>query len=188
MSVDGEERLQKRLLNLVQNDFKIYSQVVGRNLIFQDEEVRIDFLLYPKQHLLDKGFDPVWFGIEVKHFGKLGETGKMSRFVWQCITYAQSEFEVNNQTIRPAFVLGYSDVEEVNKDSEREYLSQWIGMLRLAGLAKVGVFQEIKPSDYRPNGGWSIVFSSSTYFTFSKGEYSRKNYNIFKINIGNSAE
>lgn len=188
MSFDGEEKLQQELLKTIQSDFVIYPQVEGRHLIYQTEKVRIDFLLYPKQHLIENGFDPIWFGIEVKHFGKIGETGKMSRFIWQCVSYVQSEFKVNEEIIRPAFVLGYSDVEAINKGTDREYLSQWIGMLRLAGLAKVGSFQKIKSSAYNPNGGWSIVFSSSTYFTYSKGEYNRKNYNISKINIGNCAE
>jgi hypothetical protein len=110
----------------------------------------------------------------------------MSRFVWQCITYRQSEFCIDAEIIRPKFVLGFSDVEDVNTNADRVYLYQWQGMKRLAGLANVGMFYEILPTKNNPSGGWRIRFSSSTYFSFSNGRYHRlKNYNIFKRNIGN---
>lgn len=189
MSAEGEEKLQQKLLSLTQNDFYIFQQTKGKNLV-HSVTVIIDLLLYPKQHLIDAGFDPVWFGIEVKHFGQPGETGKMSRFIWQCITYVQSEFETkDHSTIRPTFILGFSDINEVNgtSETERYYLAQWLGMVRLAGLAKVGIFNEIKPSNHYPTGGWKIEFSSSTYFRVLGSEYHRTNYDIHKINVGNCA-
>ena len=86
------------------------------------------------------------FGVEVKHFGIPGETGKMSRFIWQCITYTQSSFQIDGLGRKPAFVLGFSDVFDVNQNSDelnKEHLCQLTGMLRLAGLAHVGTFSEI---------------------------------------------
>ena len=111
----------------------------------------------------------------------------MSRFVWQCITYTQSEFEVDNQFIRPLFILGFSDVNEVN-NSDSQALSQWLGMLRIAGLAHVGSFDEIKTTKNNLSGGWRITFSSSTYFYLKGGKYHRFEYNIRKNNVGNCAD
>jgi hypothetical protein len=185
MNLKGEPALKSRFQKIVGNDFIVYSEVVGRDLIY-GKKVIIDFLLYPKPHLIESKFDEVWFGVETKHFGRCGETGKMSRFVWQCITYRQSEFCIDAEIIRPKFVLGFSDVEDVNTNADRVYLYQWQGMKRLAGLANVGMFYEILPTKNNPSGGWRIRFSSSTYFSFSNGRYHRlKNYNIFKRNIGN---
>jgi hypothetical protein len=184
MSIDGEKNLKTRLLELVELDFFILPDVTGKNLLYGNHII-IDFMMFPKEHLVDAGFDPIWFGVEAKHFGVPGETGKMSRFVWQCITYAQSEYEIDEENIRPAFVLGFSDVFEIN-ENQKEYI-QWMGMVKLAGLAKVGFLREIHQTNYYPNGGWRIKFSSSRYFQFANGEYHRSNYNIFKTNVGNCA-
>jgi hypothetical protein len=184
MSNEGELALEKEFQKIARNDFRIIFQVEGRDLI-HGKNVVIDFMLYPKPHLINFGFDPVWFGVEIKHFGVPGETGKMSRFAWQCVTYKQSEFQIEAEMIQPAFVLGFSDVEHVIREADSSCLCQWIGMQRLVGLANVGMFYEIPPTRNNPDGGWRIRFSSSTYFSLSNGQYRRlKNYNIFKVNIG----
>lgn len=189
MSDEGERILKDKFTHLVKTDFRVLPNVVGQELIHQTRVI-IDFMLYPKPHLLEAGFDPVWFGVEVKHFGVSGETGKMSRFLWQCITYVQSIFTIDNEILKPVFVLGFSDVQEVNQDNNelcREYRSQWTGMIRLAGLAHVGTFYEVLPTSYKPLGGWNIGFSSSSYFRRIDGVYKKMNYNIFKENVGNCA-
>jgi hypothetical protein len=187
MSDEGEKTLKNKFNHLVKNDFRVLADVVGQELVHQ-KKVRIDFMLYPNPHLVEAGFDPVWFGVEVKHFGISGETGKMSRFLWQCVTYAQSVFQVDHTAVRPAFVLGLSDVYEVNQGNNdfcREYRSQLTGMLRLAGLAHVGTFSEVLPTSHKPLGGWNIFFSSSSYFRRVDGKYEKMKYNVFKENVGN---
>ena len=187
MSDEGEKTLKNKFIHIVQGDFRILANIAGKELLHQ-KKVVIDFMLYPMPHLLEAGFDPVWFGVEVKHFGISGETSKMSRFVWQCITYVQSTFQVEGIAIKPAFVLGFSDVDEVNQDDSdfcREYRSQWTGMVRLAGLAHVGNFHEVLQTRHKPLGGWNIIFSSSSYFRRVDGRYEKMKYNIFKENVGN---
>lgn len=189
MSDEGEKALKDKFLRLIRNDFRVLPDVVGYNLISK-KKVIADFMLYPSQELIESGFDPVWFGVEVKHFGISGETGKMSRFIWQCITYAQSAYEIDGVDTRPSFVLGFSDVYEVNQgnnDLHREYRSQLTSMLRLAGLAHVGTFHEVLPTKYKPIGGWNIIFSSSSYFRRINGLCEKMKYNIFKENVGNCA-
>jgi len=186
MTDDGEKLLKMRFQQIIGNDFRIFSNVSG-NYLVNGKKVVIDFMLHPEKHLIELGFEPVWFGVEVKHFGEPGKTGKMSRFVWQCITYDQSEFKIENQILRPPFVLGFSDVEEINIDTDRDYYFQWYGMLFLAGLANVGMFYEIPPTKNKPLGGWRIRISTSTYFYKSSGKYYGQKYNIFKDNVGNCA-
>lgn len=189
MSDEGEKSLKIQFRQLVKDDFLIRPDVRGEELLHH-KKVVIDFMLYPMPHLIKAGFDPFWFGIEVKHFGIVGETGKMSRFIWQSISYVQSQFQIDGEFVRPAFVLGYSDVFEVNdKDSKRDnmYIHQLTGMLRLAGLAHVGTFHQIKPTKRNLLGGWNIEFSSSSYFRRVDNKYTRTTYNIFKENVGNSS-
>jgi len=183
MTATGEDLLKQKFRRLIDMDFQVYAEVRGRHLVHSSTVV-IDFLLFPTQCLTENGFDKVWFGVEVKHFGKPGETGKMSRFICQCASYVQSEFTVGKKAVRPAFVLGFSDVYSANREGE-EYLMQWLGMLRLAALLKVGMFSEISPSSFYPDGGWKIEFSSSLYFKATRGRYERKEYNISKVNVGN---
>ncbi|MBN8656608.1 MAG: hypothetical protein J0M11_12800 [Anaerolineae bacterium] len=189
MSDEGERALKIKFHSLAKDDFMIHPDVRGEELLHH-KKVVIDFMLYPMPHLIKAGFDPVWFGIEVKHFGVAGETGKMSRFIWQSISYVQSKFQVDGKIANPAFVLGYSDVFEVNDSKltrDNTYMHQLIGMLRLAGLAHVGTFRKIKPTKSNLLGGWDISFSSSSYFRRVGDEYTRTKYNIFKENVGNSS-
>lgn len=190
MSDEGEKILKTKFIKLANTDFQVFPNVVG-NYLPKKKELVIDFMLFPKEHLINAGFDPVWFGVEVKHFGISGETGKMSRFIWQCITYTQSMFKIDNSFEIPPFVLGFSDVEDVNPEKNdcfnQNYRSQWIGMLRVASFPHVGMFYEVPPTERKPLGGWKIFFSSSLYFRRTGDEYERTNYNPFKENIGNCA-
>ena len=196
MSDKGEQELKYKFRNIAENDFEIIPNVNGHNLV-HEKEVIIDFMLYPKPLLIESGFIKAWFGVEVKHFDDKDGTGKMSRFLWQCITYSQSAFQIKNQTERPAFVLGFSNIDRIldesridkNNLSEIELCrmdrSQWTGMVRISGLANVGIFHEVIPTRNRTLGGWKISSSSSYYFRYENGKYKKLNYNIFKENIGN---
>ena len=108
----------------------------------------------------------------------------MSRFIWQCITYRNSEFRIEDNVIRPVLVLGYSDIKRI--ENNENYQSQWMGMIRVAGLANVGMFDEFPASRKDMFGGWRIRISSSTYFSYSRGKYKKHGeYNVYKHNIGN---
>ncbi len=183
MSDKGEIELKKRFCQLIKDDFNINADINGEDLIYK-KGVRIDFMLYPKRKLIMEGFDRVWFGVEVKHFDRPGSIGKMSKFLWQCITYTQSTFQVDSVTIKPTFVLGFSNFYQINPDNSEAFFHS-ISLNILAGLPHVGTFFEIIPKNANLARGWRIRFSTSTYFHLNKGHYHKFNYNIHKVNIGN---
>ena len=187
MSALGEKELKIKCSNLLKNDFNIAENLCGFDMIYK-KKVIIDFMIFPKEHLIENGFDPVWFGLEVKHFGAPGQSGKMSRFLWQCVSYVQSEFNIDNRVIRPKCVLGFSDVEEsnhFNAESFRDYKIMWLSMVRLVAFAHVGILKaDISPKSTSTHN-WSIWFSTSLYFRRRDNDYNRMKYFIEKMNIGN---
>lgn len=89
-----EDNLKRRVTKALATDFIILEEVPGASLVDQTN-VRIDFLLYPKDYLIAEGFTQNWFGIEVKYIKGFwtGDTGKKAQLFWQAITYAQSIFK-----------------------------------------------------------------------------------------------
>jgi hypothetical protein len=81
----NEEELKKWIIKYLEHDFYIYSEVSG---LLEGCKVRIDFVLYPREHLVIAGFVKEPFGIEVKHFPLNSKfTHKASRAFWQTISY-----------------------------------------------------------------------------------------------------
>lgn len=117
-------------------------------------KVIIDFLMYPKKHLLDKGFHAGWFGVEVKAPGNDGAK-KGLQVAWQAITYSQSEFD----DIRPNFVLIYPPLAEFLGGQHEAY-----HVMCLLQKANVG-YIEINEK----RGQWKIKFGANAYFYSDKG-------------------
>ncbi len=157
-----DEPKLKRLLQLgIEKDFDILPEVTGTNIVEHDE-VRIDFMCYPKQHIIDAGFHPAWFGIEVKHIPQKddgshtsGTTSKITRLFWQAISYAQSEFNIENQNIRPAFVLVHT-----NRIQSRGNQSLFRNLTALGLYGNVGVLDFFVGK----RKGWMITFAR--YYAF----------------------
>ena len=104
----SENELKKHLIEKICKDFEVLEEVSGYHPIY-NQGVRIDLLARAKPHLIAKGFTDSWFGIECKWAeGILGQTSKITRMVWQTITYAQSTFIVNAEEITPRFVVVYT--------------------------------------------------------------------------------
>jgi hypothetical protein len=112
-----ESRLLKLLVNELTRDFHIERETMG-HFILTDDPVRIDCCMFPKPHLVEKGFVQQWTGVEVKvPEPKKGFAGKGGQVLWQSIIYSQSRFNVPKNPedaglrtsqrveVRPAFVL-----------------------------------------------------------------------------------
>ena len=183
MSDIGERKLKEELQRIAKDDFVILPNVKGKHLIHTNRQVEIDFMFYPKEHLINAGFDSIWFGVKC-------DTENMSRFVCQSISYVQSEFQIEGKMIRPVFVLGYSNVEDViaNSNPNESAFQQWFRLSHLAGLMNVGVFEKYEPKRNSPLGGWYIRFITSHWFWKKNGEYFKSKYNIYKVNVGNCSE
>lgn len=149
----NEAELKKYLLMHFGKDFQVREEVEGHFLV-DGSKVIIDFLMYPREHMLDRGFHAGWFGVEVKSPEKNGSQ-KGLQVAWQAITYSQSEFNNN----RPAFVLIYPPLAEFLGGQLHAY-----NVMCLLQKANVG-YIEIDEKKAQ----WRIKFGANAYFYSDKG-------------------
>ncbi|EDW2262317.1 hypothetical protein [Salmonella enterica] len=191
-----ETELKLWMFNLLKNDFYIYQEVSGVH-ITESLKVRIDYVLYPKAHLVNQGFEPVPFGIEVKYFTQAKDfVHKASRGIWQAISYNDCEFFLQNKKFRLKFCLLFSNLSFSDEKNLLELCSRhddekgmkWMGMLNVANHAKVGILR-ITGNKERIRG-WSMSFAGGAYFSChingNEIDYKLSNANtINKIRVGN---
>lgn len=161
----NENFLKDQIVEILNDDFLIHDNVKGQNLVEQTQ-VFIDYMLYPKQHLIEAGFEPDWIGLEVKFIKDFSsaDRGKKSHLLWQAITYSQSKFMIdeNNIDVRPYFVVVYiGDFNFQNDDKSKE----WWTLLNLAQYGSVGWLQIIKS----PSLEWVIDFNGGRYYSQKRG-------------------
>ena len=150
-----EDDLKKLIEPILQKDFDLFPEVWGKHLI-EGNTVRIDYISYPKQEIIESGFPPIYFGIEVKHIPISDETGggdaieKLYQTIKQAIFYSNAMFTIEKETkesryirCRPALVFVFSNLflKEINNPfliQEEQYLR---GMLRCAASQKVGTLK-----------------------------------------------
>lgn len=143
----SESKLTEELLRRLANEFEFRREVRGTHALSNDG-VRIDLLAKARPHLISQGFTDEWFGIECKWADRIdGTTSKTTRMVWQCITYAQSHFEVDGERVLPKFVLAYTP-DNLHTSIE----SHLKKLLELAHYGNVG-----RLYFYR-DGNWGIKF------------------------------
>lgn len=176
MEFQNEAQMTIHLSRILENDFLIREDKWGRS-ITDNKRVRIDLLLYPNNHLIEKGFDPGWIGIEVKHFTDKDGGGKAAETFWQAISYQQSTYDIDSQQVRPFKVFIFTNFHDVNTDRE-DRKKAYHGMLLLSNYGHVGDIQ-LKKS------GWVMRTSGSVYFLKKEGDYKRGPTNPFTNNTGN---
>lgn len=192
----SEAELKTWAVAHLSEDFELHPEVAGRH-VAEGVRVIIDYLAYPKPHLLAHGFAPVHFGIEVKYLGQAdGFSHKAARGLWQTVSYTDSEFYLDGATIRPKFALLFSNI---SFESEHQLLNRlgmelendralWSGLLQLANHANVGTLEIKGPRDAWK--GWKMAFSGGTYFYrnnyMGKREYGVSNKRMIeKVRVGN---
>ena len=192
----SEVELKTWLVAHLSEDFDLHAEVPGRH-VAEGVRVQIDYLAYPKQHLLDAGFIPTHFGIEVKHLDQTqGFSHKAARGLWQTVSYTDSEFFLEGATIRPKFALLFSNISFEEEHRLLNRLGQelendralWGGLLQLANHANVGTLEIMGSRDAWT--GWKMAFSGGMYFwrRHHKGERRylvSNNRTIEKVRIGN---
>ena len=163
----------------------------------ENVNVRIDFILYPKPHLVEEGFVEEPFGVEVKYFKQEdGFTHKTSRGIWQTISYNDCQFTLNGQQFKTKFCLLFSNlsfssesalIKNLGHEWENDQI-EWKGMLHVANHARVGTLA-IR-GDKTSLTGWGINFAGGTYFVrgphHDGRQYRLSNVDMInKIRIGN---
>ncbi|WP_412522365.1 hypothetical protein [Shewanella algae] len=191
-----EDELKRWLVKYLSEDFDLFPEVCGYHQ-FENVNVRIDFIAFPKKHLIDKGFCAEPFGIEVKYFNQEnGFTRKTSRGFWQAISYNDCWFDLNGHSTKLKFSLLFSNLAfEAEMKLVRNYgynnendVMEWIGMLHLANHANVGLLGVY--GDKHNCLSWAIKFAGGVYFSASKRpdkiDFRLSNSNVInKVRIGN---
>lgn len=159
----SEDEIKTRVVEAMQDDFEIHTEVQGRHPLAPNP-IRIDFMVYPRAHIIQLGFDPCWVGIEAKAVTpqRPSDRGRKVRLIWQAICYAQSAFDLpGHEPIRPGFVLVAVDrqTEAHRKWSTDEHWAEWRTALHLGSFARVGEFS------CGGHHGWEITFTGGPYFT-----------------------
>ena len=89
-----EPELKSKLKLILQNDFVVREEVAGISII-DGSPLRADFLVYPKDEIIQRGFAKSWIGIEVKEIDfKRHDSSKLYGTFWQAVCYAQTNFIV----------------------------------------------------------------------------------------------
>jgi hypothetical protein len=144
-----EQLLKEQVLANLADDFEILEEISGFHPIYK-KRVRIDLLVKAKQHLVNEGFTDQWFGIECKWSeGVCGQTSKITRMVWQSITYAQSTFEVGEERVIPRFVAVFTP-DNLPPTIDR-LLSQLLGLGLYGCVGKLYFYRD---------SSWGIKFAS----------------------------
>lgn len=149
------------------------------------EWVKPDFLIFPKQPLIDAGVPDRVFGIEIKTSKLLDGSKKQAiELIAQAISYQEAEFKTSKglQYLEATFV--FPDIKTYAKDSSNEYSDDFkdgitYGLSRLAGRFGVG---EIIVTDW----GLEFLIAKAVYLRISNnGEVSKGRVPLGgKIQIG----
>ena len=165
-----EDHIKTTTIKVLSPDFELIPEVRGRSLV-EGRMVRIDFLAFPKSHLIENGFDNQFFGIEAKSVD-FSQSKKINKLIWQSISYAQSEFQYNGAFVRPIFVL-------MCLLSEPKFgtpgFEEWKTLSRFAQYGNVGVI-ELKPF-------WRVRFGDCSYYNQRRGKSAIANLGT-KRNVG----
>jgi hypothetical protein len=153
-----EESLKAKIRAL-SPEFHVREEIRGRHALY-DQNVRIDFMLKAREPLIQSGFTSNWFGVECKWItGINGQTAKTTKLIWQSITYAQSQFQVDGASVTPRFVA------LLTPDMHASIESNVSAMLSLALYGCVA-----RMYFYR-DGSWGIKFASIYARSSAQGYY-----------------
>jgi len=180
MSFKSEDEYKKDVIAALSADFDIEAEAEGE-WPWSNNRYKLDFLLTPKPHLVDKGFDASVFGIEVKSpLGCKEKDKKLLDAVIQAHSYTMCRF---NGKI-PSFVLIYPEIKyfflkhpelpigECPEDYESYQEVRTVR--RLMQRANVGELRLL------PGDNYKIFFGDCRYYDTKRGRSKIKNLGMVR--------
>lgn len=160
----SEDELKEFLIERLGSFFEHKPEVPG-NFLVDSTPVKIDYLFYPKEDLINKGFPDKWFGVEVKSLGTKHEARvkKCLSACWQCITYRWCDFG----GVRPYFILLFPNIKKFFLEREDTGASPRY----ISALMQRGNVGEI----YFGENQWEFRFGSQYFYRSDKGLGNVKN-------------
>ena len=127
----SEDELKLWLEAHLADDFDLVREVVGSHLA-ERTRVQIDYIAYPRPHLVAAGFAQMHFGLEVKFLDPCnGFSSRAARALWQTVSYTDSEFDLAGRPVRLKYALLFSNL---SFEQERSLLEN-LGSTRENDLA-----------------------------------------------------
>lgn len=185
----SEDEVTEWFIEYFNKDFKIYHQAKGIHLLEKDE-VKIDILLIPRKHLVEKGFIYHVIGVELKYIDPQSDSliSKANESLAQTISYTNCKFEIEGKFYRPKFCMIFSNLSFCNEKAIfREFPVGyneriWFNYLLLANKLNVGEINIYGNRDI--NRGWSFNFGNTgVYFKKVDDFYKLVNENVILKNI-----
>ncbi len=169
-----EPELKKVFVAALMPDFHIVPEFWGMHIV-EKREIRADYILRPKPHLIARGFDDVYIAGEVK---APGNTFVASSTMWQCASYVQTEYGPKKN--RPAFGIVFPDMATFtgNVVSDNGQPTAGRALEHIGQFMNVG-FLVLKPDNL---ANWSIRIGAVSYFSKA---YGKTKLNLIKRYIGN---
>jgi hypothetical protein len=164
-----EPALKLMFARVMQPDFYLAREVTGIHLI-EKRNIRADFIIKPRPHLVSAGFDNEYIAVEIKS-PEGGDMWRASQTTWQCATYVQSIFWGK---VRPAFGLVFPDVATFARPTNSQDAQRL--------LEHIGQFMNVGFLRLRTATDWAIYIGSQRYF--HKGG-TKTPQNLTKRYIGN---
>jgi hypothetical protein len=157
-----EPKLHQRFIDLFGGDFDIHREVCGKYLYdAAPKDPRIDFLIFPKDHIQAPGFPPVWVGIEAKVPKDSRRGAEVTR---QAENYREAIFNrpaAGIVDVRPDMVLIYPPINYFFTSAEQaKYVKVHVHK------ARVGSIEYIREAPYRA-AHWKISFADDTAYFYS---------------------
>jgi hypothetical protein len=165
----SEDHLHHIVINTLSDSFTIRHEVAGRHLL-ENKGVRIDFLMYPKQRLIDQGFEPIWVGCEVKSPAtKKKPITHIMDFAKQSIDYTESIFD----GIVPTSVFMFPDLrhffyaQKAMTDGYLHFLQLFPSFLQRFNVGTLHI---------QSKNTWGMRFGSQNYFSTLRGRGNVANF------------
>jgi len=154
---DPEQPLREEIRARLLGDFDVFEAWTGVHK-HSGEAVFYDLVLFPRQHLIELGFDQGYIVVELKLFNETDKTKhdtKAKDLLWQCVAYSYSKIAPPKQVPqRPLFVLYYiggSGIDERYME-KINYLHHFVQRGGVGSLS------------FDRKGGWVMRFGGSYYF------------------------
>lgn len=191
----GEPELKAWMSDFLDKDFELHEEVRGSHLA-HGTGVQIDYVAWPRPHLVEAGFVDAPFGIEVKYINPAeGFSRKAARAFWQTISYTDCAFLLKGDQVRLKFAVLFSNLSfDVERGLLKQYgetyendLVAWRTLLQLANHAGVGLIE--LPGTRTEPKGWAFRFSGGTYFVRRDSRYPQYRLSnasmVEKVRVGN---
>jgi hypothetical protein len=148
----------------LETDFIVHKEVTGTHVSTKIGVV-IDYVIFPRQHLIHEGFIAGYVGLEVKYISQdSGFSRKASRGLWQTISYTDSVFALDGKERLLSFALLFSNLSfQAEQDLLETFRghhhtendqAEWRAMLLLANHANVGTLRMLGEREVWR--GWNI--------------------------------